>query len=641
MRDICFILFNPLVMKFPKLLSFFCIIVFSNTLKAQPNFGFTDGRDADPTCIKAAGIIRNMPKEVLFGIDIKPSGEVYFSMSSKQWFNKLFAVANCISADIVSKDKYNCATYSYTNSLFKGYIMPPLLKLSFGQNAKARADDGVTIKLGTLPASLANKEVEGNLVIACDRKVCYYTNFVDIDRSVWRLLPMGLYADTLVQSTDVTDSLPQGGLFTYSSKVQVIVPFLKGKATFNKADLKPLYDSLNLGRYDVKKMDIVAYASVDGERAINESLVQKRAEAMTNALKELQVSVERVNILTAENWVEFFEKIKGTPLNYLSTLSKLEIKQKLKEKAVADSIENVLATERKAIVTVYLATKSLARRMPAATILGNFNQAVKDKKLPLARAIQKEILERVADNKLPEEYINKLEVPLEKDYSELINDREVYKYQLKQTPLYDALQTFERLKQLDPANGKIAYNVFALRLLQSQLEDSLENKQSLLTNIQQLVSTGIDASLVKRLLINYHIVICADYNNAGRYDDKDSALLFIRLNYDSIKLTDEDRMSLAKYFTFYSQSDWAVALLQPRVEQIDVSEDITFYYLNLQFFRPYVFDLGVFKKNILNAINLNRKRYCKLFNSVNTGGASMQLLEYKDLREAYCDNCTQ
>ena len=306
-------LFNPLVMKIPKLLLISLIVTLCYTTKAQPNFGFTDGRNIDPICIKAANIINSMPKEVLFGIEIKPTGEVYFSISNKEWFNKIFTVANCISVDVVAKEKYNCASYTPTNGTFKGYVMPPLQKIYFKQNTKEDESGRVVIKLGVLPGNFANKEMEGNLIIGCDRKVSYYNQFVDIDRAAWQLLPMGLYTDTLIEARNTTDTL-QENLFTYTRKVQVIVPFLKGKATYNKADLKPIYDSLNLARYDIKKLDIFAYASVEGDRTVNENLVRKRAEAMTEALRQYNVLVERVNILTAENWIEFLQTIQGTPL---------------------------------------------------------------------------------------------------------------------------------------------------------------------------------------------------------------------------------------------------------------------------------------------------------------------------------------
>jgi len=615
------------------------ILLITKAASGQVNFGFIDGRNIDITCKKAQEIIESKPKEVLLGIHLTPSGDVYFSISSKEWFDKIFSVANCITADIVSKEKYQCVGYTASSGLFRGYVMPPLLKINFKQRMEVQNDKSVLIKLGSLPANLINKEVEGNIVIACDRKLCFYTNFVDIDRSVWQLLPMGLYTDTLIQASNITDTTIQT-LFTYARKVQVTVPFLKGTASYNKADFKPIFDSLNLANYSIKKVEILAYSSVEGLQAINENLVHKRAAAMIDALKQYEPGLERIKIITAENWIEFLEGIKNTSFKYLSTLSKQEIKIRLQiDKELATKLENLLALERKAVVTVYLDTKSPARQLPPGTILESFTKAVKERKILQARAIQKEIVERVADNKLPEEYLNKLEVPMEKDYADLISDREIYKYQLKLTSEFEALEVFVRLRQIEPDNGRIVYNICALQLLQCQTGDTIANKKSLLTDINQLAKKGIDASLIKRLLINYHILICADYLEKNLYDAKDSALAFIKNNYATIKLTDEDRLSLAKYFEFYSQDDWAMEIISDRIGQIDVSEDIIFYYLNLLFFQPGMYESEEFEKAVLNAINHNRQRYCNFFNSIDKGGASMQLLEYDALRKTYCDNC--
>ena len=42
---------------------------------------------------------------------------------------------------------------------------------------------------------------------------------------------------------------------------------------------------------------------------------------------------------------------------------------------------------------------------------------------------------------------------------------------------------------------------------------------------------------------------------------------------------------------------------------------------------------------MLNAINMNKNRFCKLFNSIDTGGVTFQLLQDEYLNETYWENC--
>lgn len=607
---------------------------------AQIPYGLFDGRDADLRCETCEKVINEKPIEVLFGIDVHENGDVYFSMTNKQWFEKLFSSPNSgISADIVVRDRYTCGrALPNTGNLLRGHLLPPLYKSNFKQNMKELQNGHVLIKIGKLPPKLLNKDVEGNLVIVNGNAICYYTNFVNIDRSVWDLLPMGLYTDSLIQHQS-----PGAGdhdvLFTYSKKIQVTVPFEKGKTEFKPADIKPLYDSLRLKDFVIRKIEIRAYSSVEGSEKVNDNLMQGRATSMISALRQFQPSMKRIRIIPAENWVEFFRDVKNSPYPQLASLSKAEIKQRLVDKAVLDKLEPVLATHRKAVVTVFVDAKTEAAKMPDANIITAFQNAITARDIPTARMIQKELVDRIIDNKLPQEYMSRLEVPMSKDYSPVLSDREVYKFLLQHTSEYEALENFEAIKKLDPNNGRVNYNICALRFFLWQHGDSI-NTKSFSQEINALEKLGISNSLVKRMQINYHILMCNEYMNTFNYAAKDQSLVYIRNTYPPLNLNDEEIFSLAKYFSFYSRQNWAEELVEPRIDKIDASEDLVFYYVNLGFYHPSEYSTEKFRDAMLNAINLDRERFCKFFVVIDKGGASMQLLEDDDLRRIYCENCT-
>jgi hypothetical protein len=273
------------------------------------------------------------------------------------------------------------------------------------------------------------------------------------------------------------------------------------------------------------------------------------------------------------------------------------------------------------------------------SILSDFNKAVNEKKITVARTILKEIAERIASSKLPYDYIKQIEVPQTKEFSSLLSDREVYKYLLKATTEYEALENFMALKDLDPYNGRICYNVCALRFFMWQYGGDTISQNKLLPEINMLPSMGINNILVKRMLINYHILKCEENLRAFNYAAKDRSLLIIRSIYKDLALNDEDIFSIAKYYAYYSHQQWAEEIITPRIDKTDVSEDLVFYYTNLLFFNPGTYSSELFHKACLNAINLNRKRFCKFFLPNDKGGASMQLLEYEEIKAMYCDGC--
>src|SRR6185503_4327749 len=104
-----------------------------------------------------------------------------------------------------------------------------------------------------------------------------------------------------------------------------------------------------------------------------------------------------------------------------------------------------LAGHRKAVITVYLDSKTTAATIGDDELITAFNQAIADKNIQEARVIQKEVVNRIADNKLPAEYIKRLEVPESREYISVLNDREIYRYLLQTTSEFEALEGFLRV----------------------------------------------------------------------------------------------------------------------------------------------------------------------------------------------------
>ena len=161
----------------------------------------------------------------------------------------------------------------------------------------------------------------------------------------------------------------------------------------------------------------------------------------------------------------------------------------------------------------------------------------------------------------------------------------------------------------------------------------------LLPQINALTKQGINSTLIKRMLINYYILKSEDQLRNYDYAGKNESISIIHDIYEGLTLNDEDIYSIAKYYSYYSLRSWAEEIVTPRIDKIDVSEDLVFYYVNLLFFHPGSYNSDHFTKAILNAINLNNKRFCDFFLPNDKGGASMQLLDYNEIKKLYCQEC--
>ena len=128
---------------------------------------------------------------------------------------------------------------------------------------------------------------------------------------------------------------------------------------------------------------------------------------------------------------------------------------------------------------------------------------------------------------------------------------------------------------------------------------------------------------------------------ARQYDAKDASLDFIIDTYENFNLADYDYLSLAQFLNYYSNKEDAIDLLDEKVRTITVDEDLLFYYLNLTITNKYNVASNNYRTMMLNAINLNEKRFCKLFNSSLNEGVTFQLLENEYLRNTYCESCVK
>ncbi|HUP13931.1 MAG TPA: hypothetical protein VM187_17035, partial [Niastella sp.] len=123
---------------------------------SQTSFPYADGRRS-PSCTNCIQVLKQKPKEVLFGIDIQPNGDIYFSMSNMVWFDKLFTDAkDGIGVDLVTKDQYNCrgqlpSSYGVT----KGFTLAPVYSAELRKNLKDLGQGHLAVKVGQVPQSLS------------------------------------------------------------------------------------------------------------------------------------------------------------------------------------------------------------------------------------------------------------------------------------------------------------------------------------------------------------------------------------------------------------------------------------------------------------------------------------------------------
>ena len=594
-------------------------------------------------CEECLNVLERKPPEVQMSVQKDGVGNIFFVVNNEAWLDELLRDPDDgIAVDIISKDQYVCnGPNRFANSWASiGHLQPPVYKPEL-YKSKIKARNGLTaMRIGTIPPDMMNKELEFNLLILKNRFLCHYNKFMNIQQVKWDLLDMGLYMDTIVYKSrmDTSKNL-RSGFSQQTKQMKFIVPFEKNKSVYKPKDVKPIYDSLRLNEFEIKSLEILAYSSAEGPTERNIQLQNERGQSIVDVLQSFQDLKIKASVHASENWVEFFADIVNTPFVAMGALAKPNIKEKLKEPEIATAIEPILAKHRKAILLVELGKKYASMNYPPEKLVQLFKSAVESNNVKDATELQQVIFSKIAGNKLPFEFINSVNVPERSELSVLLNNQSAFRFLVDKEDLSETYKDFKRLEQLNPQDARVKYNLCALKFRLWLQGKEQVNPLQFKHEIEDLKTYHIPQKLINRMLLNYHIIMSEQYMEKHDYKNKDISLAYIYNSFKGAPMKEDDLLSLAEYFVGYMKYDWAGQMLTPYAKRIDVGEDLLFYYLNLTINNESIAKTYSYRLILLNAVNRNKARFCKMLNANSAGGVSFQLLDNDLVKRISCESC--
>lgn len=630
-------------------LSALCVILFAFTGLSQNNYGIKNPEESSiaQKCGECLSVMQNLPPEVSFGFYLE-GRKIYFMMTDKRYFDLLFKKGmDGIAVDIVTKSQFPCNEENQlaNSPINMGKLLEPVYFKDFKKELLIGENGQIGVFVGQLPEKYSSQDYELNLLILKNGNMCYYQIFSDLPRARWGLLEMGLYRDSIMNN----ESLSGGGSTINSTErvkrlnktMKFVIPFEKGKSEYAPEDIKPLYDSLQLTDYTIIKTTVKAYSSVEGSLEGNLKLQNKRAESLVKALQSFQKGIIKTTISSSENWVEFLIDVNTAGYGNVAKMTKEEIKKELNTKGLSKKLEPILKNHRKAIVVLELEKNTRYLLENNATITAFYKNAIENQSMDEAIELQNEIFARIRNNKIPGEALKEFSIPKEVGYGTLLKNNASFEFEQNEEDIYAALVAFKELELLLPKDKQVKYNICVLQIKSWVLGELLIEPLQLLKDIKGLTRKGINTKLVKYLLLNYHIINSEYMMFKQDYAGKDVSLSYIYKNYKYLHLSNENYLQLARYFSSYGRYDWSEKVLKPHIRKIDVDEELLFYYLNLTVINPKNTNSEAYRTTMLNAINLNQKRFCMLFDPFGKGGINFQLLRDEYLKSTYCENCNK
>ena len=449
-------------MKKKYFLLFIVALLFSQINFSQSNSGIyfpISDAERNQKCSYFTNAFHQKPKEVRFSI-VKEGNQLFLSTNDKNWFAAVFKNSgDGVAIDVVSKSIYDC-NKDFEDSQIKGTLLQPVFAQQLLRGFKKSEKSGnFQTLVGSIPKELQNDELEFNILFLNNKALCRYQTIYNLESFPWDLLDMGVYLDSLTYKDKKITSTDK--FVTKYKTLKFIIPFQKNKYEYVSEDIKPLYDSLKLTDFTIKKINIKAYSSIEGSLERNLELQEKRANSIIKSLQTFQQPNIITEISTSENWVEFLNDISKTNYKDFKELSKSEIKQKVVGNVSSD-LEKYLKNHRKAVIILELEKKDKYKNMSKEKLVDTFNQLILNENIDEALVVQNSIFEKLKEENSPE-LLSKLTVPKQLKFMLILTKNTVFKYLLNVSYAKIVFDELKVLEKLDPKNYQIKYNLMVMK----------------------------------------------------------------------------------------------------------------------------------------------------------------------------------
>lgn len=434
------------------------------------------------------------------------------------------------------------------------------------------------------------------------------------------------------------------------------VPFAKNETDYQNKYIKPLMDSLVSESWIVEKARIEGYASVEGTRTINERLQTERAEAIVQAIEEVQQNPIEKEITAQENWELFRKQLKKSPYKAWLKKEEAEIKALLEDDNWERRMEPLLRKQRRADIKLWT-QENIVDSNKYDFALRDYRESLKEAQkqdstakrwTSRAEAIQAYLFHAVLNGDLEAERVFAVELPKEGPFGRLWHNQMWLIWKLEHsgsnriTFNKEFFTSLKRLAKAEKVPGTATYNMIAFYLngwkdkvpVPSLPPPTLEEE---LTTLQV---SGFKHDSVDYPAMRLHYAFkSADYFHQNRKRAKMSeALLTIYNNYQRREMTVDTALILANHFAHYDETGLSYLTIEPFATQQNPNHDALSLYLKLIFSHPEEKPKSTYYQQLIDAKKvLTDDEWCELF--IGPCKISFQILDHPELRELYCETC--
>lgn len=533
-----------------------------------------------------------------------------------------------IYLDFVLREQFPCEKNNllHGSAIYDGFMTKPVLCKDIIKRNQAPGNN-LYASIGPVPKELKNIQYGLNYGLIKNGYMCLYSYVTTVpsdNLDILNLVPKWIDNPDLEIKKDTFN-----GVLTFN------IPFKRGKSTIDNSQKSDLTKRLEIYKPFVKSIKIKTYSSIEGSSDLNLKLQKERAENLKETILSICNTQLNTEIETKENWDQFFDEIKNTHFNYLTSYSKDKIKEVLQSKSVLDSLDVILKATRIAKVEVDIST-SINQNSDPYILLAAYKKSLEIGDSLNAFACQSRLIKYLRAYRLTNNDITSIEIPSKRKYITHLsnwvglatNDPELF-YTNKtreMSVLYSNLDTNFLPLQFN-------YCIMALKYIR-ELGDTIIPLEKLEYKMKKCykLKTATDSMYVDYMFLNYNILTA--YNNymIHRYEKIEKPLKEIKAYFLRHEITETEGIKLGLLFNLYGKYDWTLDILYPLLKKYPNNDDILFLFI-----KTYTPSYASFLKDedYFKYLTLAKKRDNKRFKDW-VDVDCFQLMRRPEIKAEYC-----
>ncbi len=267
-----------------------------------------------------------------------------------------------------------------------------------------------------------------------------------------------------------------------------------------------------------------------------------------------------------------------------------------------------------------------------------FHQMIRNRQFDSAQVVQHTVFDRILSGRASISYLDQLVIPKSAEFVSLHLDQLVFSYHLKKLTDWQFVEALRALLLFKSKNVHLRYDLTVMHLKLSNANSFADNRKQF-RRLISVLGRRVPEQLRKRLLINFHMMEVAHFDNQNDPWARNDAIKGIERNYESVGLSDEERLYLIKFYYLYGPYGWPISLFADHDFRGDENEELLDHYIRLTLEDEEFLQNEVYRSLVDRFIENHRDRFCDMFLPEPQGGFSFQLFFNEELAEMYCETC--